>query len=35
MTPQDQLAPFLRHLADVGLRVEAQASPGFAPTQLR
>ena len=34
MTPQDQLAPFLGRLADVGLRIEAQASPGLAPTQL-
>jgi Ni,Fe-hydrogenase III large subunit/Ni,Fe-hydrogenase III component G len=34
MTPQDQLAPFLNRLADAGLRVEAQASPGLAPAQL-
>jgi Ni,Fe-hydrogenase III large subunit/Ni,Fe-hydrogenase III component G len=34
MTRQDQLAPFLSRLADVGLRVEVQASPGLAPTRL-
>ena len=34
MTPQDQFAAFLRRLADAGLRVEAQASPGLAPAQL-
>jgi len=34
MTPRDQLAPFLRRLADAGLHVEAQASPGLAPAQL-
>ena len=34
MTPQDQLAPFLARLAEVGLRVEEQASPGLAPAQL-
>ncbi len=30
----DELAPFLRRLSEVGVRVEAQASPGLAPTQL-
>jgi Ni,Fe-hydrogenase III large subunit/Ni,Fe-hydrogenase III component G len=34
MTPQDQFASFLRQLADAGLRVEAQASPGLAPGRL-
>ncbi len=34
MTPRDQLAAFLHRLADVGVRVEAQASPGLAPAQL-
>jgi Ni,Fe-hydrogenase III large subunit len=34
MTPQDQFAPFLRHLADAGLLVEVQPSPGLAPAQL-
>ena len=34
MTSQDQLALFLRRLADAGLRVKAQASPGLAPTGL-
>ena len=34
MTPQDQFAAFLRRLADAGLRVEANASPGLAPAQL-
>ncbi|MDD5174928.1 MAG: NADH-quinone oxidoreductase subunit C [Sterolibacterium sp.] len=34
MRPQGQLAAFSRHLTDVGLYVEAQASPGLAPTQL-
>jgi Ni,Fe-hydrogenase III large subunit len=34
MTPQDRLAPFLHRLADAGLRVESQVSPGLAPAQL-
>ena len=34
MTPQEQMASFLRRLADAGLRVDAQASPGLAPAQL-
>ena len=34
MMPQDRLAPFLRRLADAGVRVEAQAPPGLAPAQL-
>ncbi len=34
MMPQDPFAPFLSRLADAGLRVEAQASPGLAPAQL-
>ena len=34
MTPQDQAAPFLRRLADVGLRIEAQATPGLAPAHV-
>ncbi|MGP1677038.1 MAG: hydrogenase large subunit [Burkholderiales bacterium] len=34
MTPQDQFAPLLHRLADAGLRVEAQASPGLAPARL-
>jgi Ni,Fe-hydrogenase III large subunit len=34
MTPRDSLAPFLRRLADAGLGVEAQASPGLAPAQI-
>jgi len=34
MTPQEQFAPFLGRLADAGLHVEVQASPGLAPAQL-
>lgn len=34
MKTQDHLAPFLRRIADAGLRVEAQAWPGLAPAQL-
>ena len=34
MSSQDQLTPFLVHLADAGLRVEAQAPPGLAPARL-
>ena len=34
MMPQDRLAPFLRRLADAGLRVEAQAPAGLAPAQV-
>ncbi len=34
MTPRDRLAAFLVRLADAGLQVEAQASPGLAPAQL-
>jgi len=34
MTPQNQLAAFLSRLAEAGLRIEAQASPGLAPAQL-
>lgn len=34
MRPQDPLASFLQRLAQAGLRVETQASPGLAPAQL-
>jgi Ni,Fe-hydrogenase III large subunit len=34
MTHANMLAPFLAHLAATGLRFEAQASAGLAPTQL-
>jgi Ni,Fe-hydrogenase III large subunit len=34
MTLRDELAPFLRRLSEIGVRVEAQGSPGLAPTQL-
>ena len=34
MTPQGQLAAFLSRLAEIGVRIEAQASPGLAPAQL-
>ena len=33
MTARDRLAPFLRRLADAGVRVETQESPGLAPAQ--
>lgn len=34
MTPQERFATFLRRLAEVGLQVDAQASPGLVPAQL-
>jgi len=34
MTPRDRLEPFLRRLADAGVRVEAQASTGLVPAQV-
>lgn len=34
MTAQQRFAPFLRRLAEVGLRVDARASPGLLPAQL-
>ena len=34
MTQSGPLAPFLARLAQIGLRVEAQVSPGLAPAQL-
>lgn len=34
MTPQNQFAPFLSRLAEVGIRVKTQQSPGLAPAQL-
>ena len=34
MTPPGQIAPFLRRLAEVGVRVETRLAPGLAPAQL-
>ena len=34
MTRQDPMAPFLARLAEAGMRIEAEVSPGLAPAQL-